>query len=140
MLQSTPGKSCNDIYQVNKVRVSGNYWINTTNGVHQVHCDMELECGGHKGGWMRIVDLDSSRGDDCPLGWTKITTPVAACKAPNNDPGCYSTNFSTLSIPYSKVCGMAVGYQVGLTDAFSPARSINGPYVDSFSITHGIPR
>ena len=50
MLQSTPGKSCNDIYQFNKVRVSGNYWINTTNGVHQVYCDMELECGGHKGG------------------------------------------------------------------------------------------
>ena len=23
---------------------------------------------------MRIADLDSSRGDDCPLGWSKITT------------------------------------------------------------------
>ena len=140
MLQSTPGKSCNDIYQANKVRVSGNYWINTTTGVQQVYCDMELECGGHKGGWMRIADLDTSRGDDCPSGWTKITTPVAACTAPNNDPGCYSANFSTLSIPYSKVCGMAVGYQRGHTDAFNQARSINGPYVDGISITHGKPR
>ena len=49
-------------------KVSGDNWINTTTGVHQVYCDMELECGGHKGGWMRIADLDTSRGDDCPTG------------------------------------------------------------------------
>ena len=62
-------------YQINKASrgVSGNYWINTTTGAHQVYCDMELECGGHKGGWMRIANLDTSRGDDCPSGWTKIT-------------------------------------------------------------------
>ena len=146
MLQSTPGKSCNDIYQFNRASrgVSRNYWINTTTGVHQVYCDMELECGGHKGGWMRIADLNTSRGDDCPSGWTKITTPVAACIAPSNNAGCYSTNFSTLSIPYSKVCGMAVGYQKGSTGGFSflhfSSRSINGPYVDGFSITYGTPR
>ena len=83
-LQSTPGKSCDDIYQINKASrgVSGNYWIYTTTGVHQVYCDMELECGGYKGGWMRIADLDTSRGDDCPSGWTEITIPVAACIAP----------------------------------------------------------
>ena len=109
MFQSAPGKSCDDIYQLNKVSrgVPGNYWINTTTGVYQVYCDMELECGGHKGGRMRIADLDTSRGDDCPSGWTKITTPVAACIAPSSNAGCYSTNFSTLSIPYSEVCGMA---------------------------------
>ena len=147
MLQSTPGKSCDDIYQFNKASrgVSRNYWINTTTGVHQVYCDMELECGGHKGGWMRIADLDTSRGDDCPSGWTKITTPVAACIAPSNNAGCYPTNFSTLSIPYSKVCGMAVGYQKESTDGFglfaaNPSQSINGPYVDGISITYGTPR
>ena len=73
MLQSSPVKSCDDIYQFNKTiaslrEASGNYWINTTTGVHQVYCDIELECGGHKGGWMRIADLDISRGDDCPSG------------------------------------------------------------------------
>ena len=49
MVQSNPGKSCNDIYKINKQSrgVSANYWINTTTGVHQVYCDMELECGGH---------------------------------------------------------------------------------------------
>ena len=145
MLQSTPGKSCNDIYQINKAsysrRVSGNYWINTTTGVHQVYCDMELECGGHKGGWMRVADLNTSRGDDCPSGWTKMSTPVAACIAPSSNAGCYSTNFSTLSIPYSKVCGMAVGYQKGQPDGFRvSSQSINDPYVDGVSITYGTPR
>ena len=67
---------------------SSNYWINTTTGVHQVYCDMELECGGHRGGWIRIADLDTSRGDDCPSGWTNITTNVAGqpsidvCRSP----------------------------------------------------------
>ena len=70
LLQTNPGKSCDDIYQINKASrgMSGNYWINTITGVHQVYCDMELECGGHKGGWMRIADLDTSRGHDCPSG------------------------------------------------------------------------
>ena len=146
MLQSNPGKSCSDIYQTNKASrgASDNYWINTTTDVYQVYCDMELECGGHKGGWMRIVDLDIGRGDDCPSGWTNITTPVEACRAPDNNSGCYSTNFSTLSIPYNKVCGMAVGYQKGSTDGFAAvsfsSRSIDGPYVDGISITYGTPR
>ena len=64
------GKSCADIYEANKASrgISGDYWIETSTGVHQVYCDMELECGGEKGGWMRIADLDTSRGDDCPTG------------------------------------------------------------------------
>ena len=146
MLQSNPGKSCNDVYQINNAArgSSGNYWINTTSGIQQVYCDMELECGGHKGGWMKIVDLDASRGDDCPTGWTKITTPVAACIAPSSIAGCYSTNFSSLDVTYSKVCGMAVGYQKSTTDAFAALffseRSLNGPYVDGISITYGTPR
>ena len=146
MIQSTPGKTCNDIYRINKATrgASGNYWINTTTGVHQVYCDMELECGGHKGGWMRIADLDTTRGDDCPSGWTKITTPVAACIAANSDDGCHSANFSTLSVPYNKVCGMAVGYHGDSLDGFAglgyPTKSINGPYVDGMSITYGNPR
>ena len=142
MLQSSPARSCDDIYQMNKQSrgVSGNYWINTTTGVHQVYCDMELECGGHKGGWMRIAALDASKGDDCPSEWTKITTPVASCIAPNTDEGCYSANFTTLSTSYSKVCGMAVGYQKGGTNAFAYSHSIDGPYVDGISITYGTPR
>ena len=146
MLQSNPGKSCSDIYQVNKASrgASGNYWVKTTTGAQEVFCDMELECGGHKGGWMRIADVDASTQEACPSGWTKIASPVAACIAPDDAGDCYSANFSTLGIPYSKVCGMAVGYQKSTTDAFSgiefASRAIDGPYVDGISITYGTPR
>ena len=52
MLESSPGKSCDDIYQLNKAsrEVSGLYWITTASDTHQVYCNMELQCGGHKGG------------------------------------------------------------------------------------------
>ena len=90
---------------------------------------------------MRIADLDTSRGDDCPSGWTKITTPVAACIVPSSNPGCYSAISSSFSIPFSKVCGMAVGYHKGSLDGFDgPSKSINGPYVHGLSITYGNPR
>ena len=50
---------------------SGLYVIKT-NKVQLVYCDMRLECGSHKGGWMRIADLDTRR-DNCPL---KISTTI----------------------------------------------------------------
>ena len=146
-LESNPGDSqCHDIYQNNQDTrgVSGNYWAYTTTGVRQVYCDMTLDsqCGGQAGGWMRIADLNVGRGDACPSGWTKFTTPVAACIAPNENPGCYAVDFSTFNIPYSKVCGMAVGYQSRTIDAFlrGSLRSIDQEYVDGVSITYGNPR
>ena len=108
MLQSSPGKSCADIYQINKAsrRVSGLYWINTTSGLHQVNCDMELECGGHKGGWTTTVKLDTSKGDSCPSGWTKITTsgdlPKVVCRSGNDAGGCYSAIFTTYNITLTR--------------------------------------
>ena len=155
MLQSTPGLSCNDIYQINKASrgVSSNYWITTTTGVHQVYCDMELECGGHKGGWMRIADLDTSRGDECPSGWTKITTndlgqpSIDMCRSPSDNGGCYPTIFTVNGTSYHKICGKARGYQRYTTDAFGGVgttprntKSINEAYVDGLSITLGSPR
>ena len=144
MMQSNPGKSCDDIYQINKATrgKSGYYWINATTGVHQVYCDMELECGGHKGGWMRIANLDVSRGDSCPSGWSKITSPVAACRPPSNNAGCYPVTFTVNGTNYHRVCGKARGYQHATTDAFRNfvTKSINGAYVDGLSITLGNPR
>ena len=42
---------------------------------------------------------------------------------------------------YSQVCGRAVGYNLGTTDALrSSFENIDGPYLDGMSITHGLPR
>ena len=148
-VESNPGESCNEIYELNDASrgVSTYYWIQTSTGVHQVYCDTELECDGHKRGWMRIADLDMSRGDDCPTGWTKITTPDKAtypskdvCGSPTLNPGCFSTSFTVNMSSYRRICGKARGYQKGSTDAFGALRGvqdIDGPYVDGLSITVG---
>ena len=153
MSETNPGKSCNDIYQLNKASrgMSGDYWIETSTGGHLVYCDMELECGEHKGGWMRIADLNTTRGDDCPTGWSKITTPsndatypsIDVCRSPTDGTGCFPTTFTVYGANYSKICGMARGYQRATSDAFALFRStknIDGPYVDGLSITLGSPR
>ena len=111
---------------------------------------MELECGGHKGGWMRIADLDTSRGDGCPSGWTSITTPndpanpeTVVCRSPNDDAGCYPTVFTANGASYHKICGRVRGYQGSSTDGFggrNGAKSINNAYVDGVSVTLGSPR
>ena len=57
---------------------------------------------------------------------------------------CSSATFSTNGTSYQNVCGMARGYQKGITPAFydstSPLSSINSPYVAGLSITYGNPR
>ena len=143
MLESSPGKSCDDIYQINKANrgVSGLYWINTTSGIHQVYCNMELQCGGHKGGWTRVVQFDTSQGDPCPTGWTLITTPGAnprnVCRS-GDFVGCHPTIFTTYNTSFYKICGQVRGYQKGNTNAFQTSvESIDEPYVDGVSITLG---
>ena len=138
----TPGKSCADIYQVNKGSRgnSGVYWIinNSTRvpGPSQVYCDMELDCGGHKGGWMRVVDIDINGGDLCPTEWANVTVnSIHMCEPPSNTPGCYGTRFSVNGVNYTKVCGKARGYQKGMPGAFSGGRSIANGYADGLSIT-----
>ena len=149
MLRNNPRMSCDDIYKMNEASrgVSGSYWIQTTTGVHQVYCDMELECGGHKGDWMRIADLDTSRGDNCPSGWTKITTndegqpSIDVCRFTSNNGGCYPSRFPMYGTRYHKICGKARGYQRYTTDAFdTDNKSIEGAYVDGISITIARPR
>ena len=142
---SCPGKSCLDIYQKNPSShgVSKQYIIKIGGDLRFVYCDMSLECGGEKG-WMRIANINAAGGDSCPNGWKKITSPTKACRAPSDNAGCYSAHFTTYNIPYSRVCGMVVGYQKGSTDGFASyhysSQSINGPYVDGISITYGTPR
>ena len=78
---------------------------------------------------MRVASVDVSKGDKCPNGWKKITSPIAARRAPSDNARCSSAQFSTnLSSFHSRVCGMTIGYQKGRTNAFlATAHSIDGP-------------
>ena len=99
---------------------------------------------------MRIADLDTSRGDDCPTGWTRITTPndpenpeTVVCRSTNDNAGCYPTVFTVSGASYRKICGRVRGYQRSTTDGFNnhvAGRSINDAYVDGVSVTLGSPR
>ena len=142
---SHPAKSCRDIYINNMASrgQSGYYWIKTDDE-YRVYCDMELTCGGITGGWMRIANIDTNQGDDCPTGWKKITQPKPLCRGSGDAAGCYSTYFSNNKTEYNSICGKLRGYQLGSTAAFlanfSPSRSIDAPYIDGVSITIGKPR
>ena len=122
---STPGISCADIYNKNPASHgnSGEYIIKTDR-LYFVHCDMVLDCKGQKG-WMRIADLNTTRGDDCPDGWVKNTAYKFCCTG-GNSAGCYSTNFSTIGTHYTKVCGQMKGYQKGSVDGFYPHAYAHG--------------
>jgi len=97
---------------------------------------------------MRIADLYTSRGDNCPTGWREITTPDSttypskvACQPLNNSAWCFPTNFTVNGASYYKICGKVRGYQFFTPDAFAPSagggRSINDVYVDDLSIMIG---
>ena len=141
---SRPGESCRDIYNNNMASrgKSGYYWIKTDQ-VRKVYCDMELTCGGITGGWMRIANIDTTQGDDCPSGWSKITKPRPLCRGSSNAAGCYSTYFSNDKTKYNSICGKLRGYQQGSTAAFiadHASHSIDAAYLDGISITIGTPR
>ena len=120
--------------------MSGLYWVNTTSGLHQLTCDMELEYGGHKGGWTKIVKFDTSKGDSCPTGCTNMTAHEKVMCRAGNAAGCYSQIFGTYNMTFNKICGQAKGYQKGVTSAFLTRSSIDTSYVDGVSITLGNPR
>ena len=148
-----PGASCADIYNKNPTSHGrSGYYVLKTDHLFFAYCDMELDCGGIKGGWMRIADI--KKGDTCPNGWTRRYNK-SYCTG-GSAAGCHSAYFSTNSTRYDKVCGKAVGYQKGTMDGFYPyayahgkvnyyrpvttSRSLDGAYVDGISITTGSPR
>ena len=138
-----PAKSCREIYNYNIVSrgQSGYYWINNTDNILKVYCDMELTCGGITGGWMRIANIDTTQGDDCPSGWSNITQPRPLCRGSGDAAGCYSAYFSNNKAEYNSICGKVRGYQQGSPAAFYVhSRSIDTAYVEGVSITVGNPR
>ena len=141
------------IYSYNKNPTShgrSGYYVLKTDHLFFAYCEMELDCGGNKGGWMQIADF--KKGNTCPGIWTNDGSYCTG----GSSAGCYSADFSTNSTSYSKLCGKVKGYQKGTMDAFFPfahahgnvngympsttSRSLDGVYVAGISITSGNPR
>ena len=75
----------------------------------------------------------------------ETTTSPRRCERASSVSGCESVVFPTEGVPFSKLCGRAVGYGVTSADAFDSVRgicsssgceTINDPYVDGVSITY----
>ena len=95
-------------------------------------------CGA--GEWIRVAYLDMKDPlQTCPSAWRENTTNgVRVCgRPPSSNDMCHGTFYST-GRTYTKVCGRVIGYQIGHPDAFHSG-SINSPYVEGVSITHGFP-
>ena len=135
-----PASSCKEIAGTRLWDTrSGLHWLK--NGV-QVHCDRTIS-PSQSLGWMRVGYIRSIHG--CPGGLGQLTAGVKKLCAKTVDVGCSSVIFSTHGISYSKVCGLVYGYQKRTPDGFNraqncPGCTIDDPYVDGVSITHGIPR
>ena len=77
--------------------------------------------------------------------WSQAAHYKRTCVKNSEPAGCSSVIFSTTTSGYSKVCGKISAYQVRSTGAFGhwalgqPA-TIDTPYVDGVSLTHGNPR
>ena len=100
-----------------------------------------FSCGGSTG-WRRVANLDMlDPSQHCPSVWKETTTPHRVCGRRSTTGSCEGVNYTTGSEQYDQVCGRIIGYQVGNTDSFrSSSLSIDTPYVEGVSLTHGYPR
>ena len=99
------------------------------------------ECGD--GLWTRVAYLNMSDPmQSCPPAWRdRSADGVRVCGLPAGLANQCKTNiYFTHGQTYTRVCGRVIGYQFGHTDGFRSDQTIDEPYVDGVSITHGSPR
>ena len=107
-----------------------------------MYCTLQVPCSGDVSGWTRVAFVDMTDPDQsCPPGLRQIETPKRSCARFLNRGGCNSVTFTTHGLAFNKVCGRVIGYQFGSPSGFytpySSGSSIDGPYLDGISLTHG---
>ena len=100
-------------------------------------------CG--EGLWREIAYLNMSDPlEQCPSpsAWREYNeSGLRTCRIPESSSGNCSGTFYMTKQQYNKVCGRAIGYQIGRTEAFfHNSRGIESYYVHGVSVTHGEPR
>ena len=145
---TNPASSCRDIPEESP---SGQYWINSTEDLVQVYCDMNrtnCNCNSTTSSrWMRVANLNmTDPSQSCPAGFRLVprtSAPLRTCGRPASffrPESCISTMYQTFGIPYSRVCGRITGYHDKTPDAFRSYLPIDFSYVDGISLTYGRPR
>ena len=135
-----PAYFCSEIAERKPNSSSGLYWLQNyaSSPPVQVYCDLEKEFLGSKG-WMRVANLDmTDPNQQCPPNF-KLYARDRLCGKSTDGNACDSVKYTTSGVRYSKVCGRVAGYQFGSPDGLRvcPTCTIDEPYVDGVSITHG---
>ena len=143
----SPARSCADIYQGHP---SGYYWLNVANEPQLVYCSLNENhcCNDSDGKWVRIAYLNmSDPSAQCPDGWREVQSPIRTCRRQFNtgNTSINSVNYTSYGIPYSRVCGRIIAYQLGTPEGFhgysnQNQLTLDDAYVDGISITFGHPR
>ena len=129
-----PPSSCAAIQEQNSSSISGYYFVRSTSGqLRIVYCDMRRTCGNITGGWMRVAMLDVQ---NCPFKMQQkiFNDNITTCVVRENDRGCTSIFYSSLEIPYSRICGQIRAYKIGTPDGFR-WQQVNRNYLDGVSVT-----
>ena len=140
-IPSNPASSCKEVADTKlSVSRSGYHWL--ARDKFQAYCSHSIPPSESRG-WMRVANISASQG--CPSGLEPVTAGGRKLCRKTVDTGCSSVTFNTHGVSYSKVCGRAYGYSKGSPDGFQrhihcPSCTIDKPYVDGLSITHGSPR
>ena len=138
-----PASSCKEIADTRLWDTRSDlHWLITGNRLWKAYCLHSIPSSMCLG-WMRAGYIRAYRG--CPEGLEPVTANGKKLCRRTVDYSCSSVIFPTHGISYSKVCGLVYGYNKGSTDGFErynycPNCTINDPYVDGVSITHGSPR
>ena len=96
---------------------------------------------------MRVVEVDfNDSSNPCPSDFREdIDSNLRTCVMDSDSGGCsLSTEYSTLNVSYSSICGKVIAYQLGTPEAFSPllgmsSLGVSSQYLDGISLTHGNP-
>ena len=138
-----PASSCKEVADTRLWNTqSGLHWLTDGNTLVQAYCSNTISPSQSRG-WMRAGYVRSSYG--CPDSLEEVTAGGKKLCAKTIDVGCSSVIFPTHGISYSKVCGLVHGYNKDTPDGYErhhhcPGCTIDDPYVDGVSITHGSPR
>ena len=98
-------------------------------------------CG--EGPWYKVASLNMCNPlQQCPSAWREYNeSGLRTCRSPQSSSGNCSGTFYMTKQRYNKVCGRAIGYQIGRTEAFfHNSQGIESYYVHGVSVTHGEPR
>ena len=107
--------------------------------------DLHNHVCGNTGGWTRVAYLDMTDPNTyCSPGWL-LNTINSKRTCDHYYSGCSSVFFPVSGGAYKRVCGRVTAYQYSYTYAFSHyhhgrVTTIDEPYVDGVSLTHGSPR